>query len=114
MQLAPALRAVDSVEHVRARALLPRQLTALAQPLIRSIAYPPLWVRRRRIQVTHALDDVTVMPADDDLPPTLGRDLRADAFAFDPLLPQVVRLAVRADAVGDHMGVVVVRILMSR
>ena len=59
-----------------------------------------------------ALHDVAVVMADDDRPAAFGRDLGTDPLAFDPLVPQVVRLAIRSDTVGDHVGVEVVGVLM--
>ena len=61
-----------------------------------------------------ALHDVAVVMPDHDHPAAFGRDLGTDALAFDPLVPEVVRLAIRADAVGDHVGVEVVGVLMRR
>ena len=60
----------------------------------------------------HALHNVAVVMPDDDLPAALRRNLGADPLAFNPLLPQVVRLPIGPNAVGDHVGVVIVGILV--
>src|ERR1700693_1720482 len=53
---------------------------------------------------------IPVMPADNDLPATFGRDLGTDPLADDPLVPQVVHAAVGTDAVGDDVCMEVVGI----
>jgi hypothetical protein len=112
MQVVPILGAIDGVQHVGPCTLLPRQLAALVQPAIRAVAQPTLRIGRRRIEMFDALHDVAVVTSDHDRPATFGRDLRTDPLAFDPLVPQVIGLAIRPDAIGDHVGMEVVGVLM--
>ena len=59
-----------------------------------------------------ALHDVAVVMPDHDRPAAVGRDLGTDTLAFDLLVPEVIRLTIRSDTVGNHVGVKVVGVLM--
>ena len=114
MQVVPILRTIDRIEHVGPRTLLPWQLATLVEPTVGTIAESPLRIGRWRIEMFDALNDVAVVMANDDAPTAFGRDLGADALAYDALVPQIVRLTVGPDAVGDHVSVEVVGIFVRR
>ena len=82
------------------------------QAPVRAVTQPPLGFRREIVEALDPLHDVAVVTSHDDVPAALGRDLGAHPLADDPLVPQVVGATVRPHAVGNHVGMEVVSILM--
>jgi len=112
VQVVPIACAIDRIEDVRTRDVLPRQLTVLDHAAIRPVAESTFRPRREIVEALDALHDVAVVVPHDDLPAPLGRDLGAHSLADDPFVPEVIGAAVAAYAVGNHVGVEVVGVLM--
>ena len=92
--------------------LLPRRLPALVQAAVCAVAEPAFRLRWKIVEVLDPLHDVAVVAPYHDIPPALGRDLRADALTDDPLVPEIVGAAIRPDAVRDYVRVEVIGVLM--
>src|ERR1700730_13170441 len=112
MKVVPVLCSVAGFENTGTCDALPQRLTPLARPAICPVARPPLRFRRKVVKSLDALHDVAVVMTHDDVPAAFRRDLRADALADDPLMPEGVGAAVGTDSVGDHVGVEVIGVSM--
>lgn len=114
VQVRPVRRAIDRIEHVGPRGFPPRKLACVKKAPVVAIAEPALGCRRKILQSLGTLHDVAVVPARDDRPAALGRDLGTDPLADHPLAPQIVRPAIGTDAVRDDVRVKVVGIHVRR